>query len=163
LNFLTIPGTRVDTDVPLYEYSLKEIWCEWTWTERFSGRDELRVYFKFVDKKLDLSKDCRFNTCVTAAEFDMDKDQWNITTEDGQTTRAKYFRLCTGFAAKHYVPSFKGLETFERECHHTAVWPQKGIELRDKEIGVISTGASDVQLIQEVGPIVKHLVSFLRQ
>jgi cyclohexanone monooxygenase len=161
LNFLTIPGTRVDTDVPLYEYSLKEIWCE-DLDRALSGRDELGVYFKFVDKKLDLSKDCRFNTCVTAAEFDMDKDQWNITTEDGQTTRAKYFRLCTGFAAKHYVPSFKAWRLSKGMSSHRCL-ASKGIELRDKEIGVISTGASDVQLIQEVGPIVKHLVSFLRQ
>lgn len=163
LNFLTISDMRVDTDVSLYEYSLKKIWCEWTWTKRFSERDELQVYFKFVNKKLDLSKNCQFNTCVTAAEFDMNKDQWNITTEDDQTTCAKYFCLCTGFAVKHYVPSFKNLKTFKRKCYHIAVWPQKSIELCDKKIDVISTEASDVQLIQEVEPIVKHLVSFLRQ
>jgi len=153
------PGARVDSDVPLYEYSLEEIWREWTWTERFPSWEELREYFKFVDKKLDISKDCHFNTRVTAAEFDKEKDQWIIATEDGLVTRAKYFLPCTGFAAKRYVPPFKGLETFEGECHHTAVWPQNGIELRDKKIGVIGTGASGVQVVQEVGPIAKNLVS----
>lgn len=160
--FLTAPGARVDSDVPLYEFSLEEIWREWTWTERFPGHDELRAYFEFVDKKLDISKDCQFNTRVTAAEFDKERDQWIVTTEDGHTTRARYFLLCTGFAAKLYVPPFKGLETFEGECHHTAVWPKNGIDLHDKKVGVIGTGASGVQVIQEVGPIAKHLVSFFR-
>lgn len=152
------PGARVDSDVPLYEFSLEEIWREWTWTERFPSWEELREYFKFVDKKLEISKDCHFNTRVTAAEFDQETDQWVVKTDNGQVARAKYFLPCTGIAAKRYLPPYKGLETFAGECHHTAVWPQNGIELREKKVGVIGTGASGVQVIQEVGPIAKHLV-----
>jgi hypothetical protein len=50
-------------------------------------------YFKFVDKKLDISKDCHFNTChgcgVRQGERSVD-----IATEDGLVTRAKYYWLC---------------------------------------------------------------------
>ena len=36
------PGARVDSHVPNYEYSLEEIWRDWTWSERFPGRDSGR-------------------------------------------------------------------------------------------------------------------------
>jgi cation diffusion facilitator CzcD-associated flavoprotein CzcO len=52
------PGARVDSDVPIYEFSMEELWRDWTWTERFPGQKELARYFAYVDKKLDISKDC---------------------------------------------------------------------------------------------------------
>ena len=32
------PGARVDSHVPNYEYSMEEVWRDWTWTEPDSGR-----------------------------------------------------------------------------------------------------------------------------
>ena len=61
------PGARVDSHVPNYEYSMEELWRDWNWTERFPAWDELRRYFNYVDGKLDLSRDIRFDTRVTHA------------------------------------------------------------------------------------------------
>lgn len=38
------PGARVDTHIPVYELSLPELWKEWTWREKFPGRQELQAY-----------------------------------------------------------------------------------------------------------------------
>ena len=72
------PGARVDSHVPVYEYSMDELWKDWNWTERFPSWDELRHYFQYVDKKLDLSRDIDFNVRVTGAEFDEEKNQWIV-------------------------------------------------------------------------------------
>lgn len=56
-----------------------------------------------------------------------------------------------GFASKPYTPNLKGLETFQGAWTHTARWPKEGIETTGKRIGVIGTGASGVQVIQEIG------------
>lgn len=56
------PGTRVDTDIPFYEFSDPEIWSEWHWSERYPGQPELSRYFDFVDSKWDLSKDISFGS-----------------------------------------------------------------------------------------------------
>ena len=64
------PGARVDTHVPIYEFSSPELWEAWSWTERFPSWDELRRYFHYVDGKLDLSRDIRFESRVTGARFD---------------------------------------------------------------------------------------------
>jgi cyclohexanone monooxygenase len=156
------PGARVDSHVPLYEYSMEELWRDWNWSERFPSWSELRSYFHYVDGKLDLSRDIRFNTRVTAAEFDLDRNQWVIHTDDGPAVRARFLILCAGFAAKHYVPDFEGLEDFEGVCHHTALWPQEGLDFGGKRVGVIGTGASGVQVIQEASRQAAHVTVFQR-
>ncbi|KAL3427218.1 hypothetical protein PVAG01_00727 [Phlyctema vagabunda] len=156
------PGARVDSDVPLYEYSIEGLYKDWTWSERFPSWPELRRYFKYVDKKLDLSRDVMLNTGVLAAEFDIVNSRWKIKLTTGDIYDAKYLVLCTGFAAKRYEPKFKGREKYKGIIHHTAVYPQEGIDMKDKRVAVIGTGASGVQCIQEIAPVVKHLTVLQR-
>ncbi|MDF1644025.1 MAG: NAD(P)/FAD-dependent oxidoreductase [Pseudomonadales bacterium] len=156
------PGARVDTHVPMYEFSDEELWRDWNWTERFPDWAELREYFAYVDKKWDLSKDIQFNTHVTAAEFDEESLQWSVKTDDGVTTRANSVVFCTGFAAKSYIPEFDGLDDFEGICHHTAHWPQQGLDFTGKRVGIIGTGASGVQVAQEAGATASQLTVFQR-
>ena len=156
------PGARVDSHVPNYEFSIPEVWRDWTWSERFPSWQELRAYFRHVDRKLDISRDVRFNTRVTEARFDAEQDEWLIRAEDGHQVRARFFIPCLGFAAQAYVPDYPGLETFAGPCHHTARWPQHGVDLAGKRVGVIGTGASGVQVIQEAGRVASHTTVFQR-
>ncbi|KAL0573033.1 hypothetical protein V5O48_008926 [Marasmius crinis-equi] len=156
------PGSRVDSSVPAYEMSIEELWKDWTWTEKFPGYAELRKYFEHVNSKLRLNEDVRFNTRVVAAHYDNQVDRWDVKAEDGTVARPRFLILCTGFASKRYIPPFRGLETFQGVCHHTSAWPQEGVPLEGKRVAVIGTGASGVQVIQEIGPIVGHLTVFQR-
>ena len=56
-----------------------------------------------------------------------------------------------GFGSKPYIPQFKGLETFKGPWSHTGRWPKEGIDTSGKRVGIIGTGASGVQVIQEIG------------
>ena len=107
------PGARVDSDVPVYELSIPEVWKSWTWSELYPSWQEIRKYFEHCDKVLDIRKDVAFNTKVTAASFDTVEGKWNIRTGDGRTCTAKYFIPCVGFASKNYSPDFPGLDTFK--------------------------------------------------
>jgi cyclohexanone monooxygenase len=156
------PGARVDSHVPNYEFSLEELWRDWNWTERFPAWDELRRYFRYVDEKLELSRDIRFDSRVSAARFDPDTDQWQIECADGHRTQTRFFVPCTGFAAKPYVPSIAGMERFAGPCVHTAHWPQDGLDLTGRRVGVIGTGASGVQVVQEAGRVAAQLTVFQR-
>ncbi|KAI8206174.1 Baeyer-Villiger monooxygenase [Colletotrichum sp. SAR 10_86] len=155
-------GARVDTPVPLYEFSEEEIWRPWTWSEKYPGRDEIRNYFNHVESKLHLKKDVRFNTRVVSAEFDQSENQWTIVTKDQTVFRSRYFILCTGFAAKPNIPDFKGLDSFAGICCHTSKWPQGGIDFKGKRVGIVGNGSSGLQVIQEIAPEVEHLTVFQR-
>ena len=109
-----------------------------------------------------MSKDVQFNTEVTAAQFDEDKHQWLVTCRDGSTIRTRWFINALGFASSRYLPPIKGLESFKGVCIHTSVWPHEGVDFKGKRVGVIGTGASGVQTIQEIGPEVGHLTVYQR-
>jgi cyclohexanone monooxygenase len=156
------PGARVDSHVPNYEYSMEEVWRDWYWTERFPGWEELRKYFLHVDEKLQLAKDIRFNTWVEKAEFDEDNNFWELSCADGFTVKAQYFIACTGFAAKPYVPDLPGLAAFDGISCHTAHWPQEGLDMTGLRVGVVGTGASGVQVIQEAGKVASELTVYQR-
>jgi cyclohexanone monooxygenase len=99
---------------------------------------------------------------VNEAEFDPARNRWTVCSRDGSVTRARYFVLCTGLGSKPYVPELPGLSDFAGERHHTALWPQQGLDLAGKRVGVIGTGASGVQVAQEAGAVAAHLTVFQR-
>lgn len=158
------PGARVDSHVPNYEYSLEEVWRDWTWSERFPSGEEIRRYFRHVDDVLGLSSDISYRTRVAEARFDETDHQWSIGLEGARTDRltARYLILCTGFASKPYVPELPGLDRFEGPCHHTARWPHDGLDLGGEHVGVIGTGASGVQVVQEATKVAASVTVFQR-
>jgi cyclohexanone monooxygenase len=161
------PGARVDTYAPLYQFSREELWREWNWSELYPGREELRRYFHHVGETLGLHEDIRLNTRVVGAEFDEERRQWvvrvrNELTGELSSARARYVLLCLGFGSKPYVPEIPGIDTFAGDWFHTAHWPQNGFDTTGKRVGVIGTGASGVQVIQECAPDAAHLTVFQR-
>lgn len=157
------PGARVDSDFTFYQYTQDDIWKDFEWTERFPAREEIAKYFKHVDHKLNLSKDIQFNTRVTSAQFENSRNLWLVKTENNETlTFANTLILCTGFAERRYTPSFKGLDNFQGITCHTSLWPKSSINVKGKRIAVIGTGASGVQVIQEISSEVGQLTVFQR-
>jgi cation diffusion facilitator CzcD-associated flavoprotein CzcO len=160
------PGARVDTECWVYQFSREELWKDWNWTEVFPGYAEMRAYFEHVDAKLDLSRDIRFETWVRGADFDEERRQWRVQAEgkggEEVSVQTRYFVLCTGFGSKPYFPEIEGLDSFAGECHHTALWPQAGIDLKGKRVGVVGTGASGVQIAQEASCEAGQLTVFQR-
>ncbi|KAK5173669.1 uncharacterized protein LTR77_002350 [Saxophila tyrrhenica] len=55
-----------------------------------------------------------------------------------------------------------GLSNFRGEVYHTGVWPQYGVNLKGKRVAQIGTGASGIQVIQEVGDSTKHMTIYQR-
>lgn len=160
----TYPGVRVDSDAPIYQLWLEECYKDWNFTERFPSGQELIQYFNHVDKMLDISKDFSFNTFVSEASFNVDTGYWTVVTtgEAAGTYRAKYLIICSGFAAKVYIPEIPGMEKYKGQLHHTAQWPKDGLDLTGKRVAVIGTGSSGVQVIQALGPIVGSLTVYQR-
>jgi cation diffusion facilitator CzcD-associated flavoprotein CzcO len=156
------PGARVDSPGPIYQYSRDDVWRKWQFSELYPSWQELRDYFRYVDEKLGLSRDIRFNRRVDEAEFDPVHNRWTVRSSDGSVARARYFVLCTGLSAKPYVPDLPGLNDFTGERHHTALWPQHGLDMAGKRVGVIGTGASGVQVAQEAAGVAAHLTVFQR-
>ena len=156
------PGARVDSHVPLYEYSDEALWRGWTWDERFPDWRALRRYFDHVDQVWGLRADIRFQSRVEGGRWDESAHCWHLETDRGEELRARFVVLCTGFAAKAHVPDIPGLDSFSGTWSHTAHWPQEGIDLSGQHVAVIGTGASGVQVVQEASRLAASLTVFQR-
>ncbi|MFI5801070.1 flavin-containing monooxygenase [Streptomyces sp. NPDC051677] len=156
------PGARTDSTGQIYQFSYKDLWKEFGFSELYPDYAGVREYFEYVDAKLGLKKDIEFNTFVDKAEWDEDTLQWTVRSSDGKQQRARNVIVATGFGAKPLYPTIEGLKSFRGECHHTARWPQGGLDMTGKKVVVIGTGASGVQVIQEAAAVADRLTVFQR-
>ncbi|KIW46870.1 uncharacterized protein PV06_02494 [Exophiala oligosperma] len=144
------PGARVDSQYPVYALSIPEVYNDWTWSSHYPDHAELREYFQHVEDRLHIKKDCVFNSKVVSAGWDDSSCLWTITCHTGMVFKTKFWTACTGFAAKRYIPDWKGIEDFRGVIHHSSFWPKEGVDVRGKRVAVIGTGATGVQITQEV-------------
>ena len=157
------PGARFDSESYTYGYSFsQELLQEWDWKEHFSGQVENERYLNYVADKFDLKRHIQFNSRVSSAVFETEDDCWLVQTEDGHQARGRFLVSAVGILSAHYIPEFEGLESFKGAWCHTGRWPKEGMDLADKQVGVVGTGATAVQLIPEIAKEVAHLTVFQR-
>lgn len=156
------PGARVDSEVPFYAFSIPEVYNDWNFTERYPGHEELRAYIKHVDRVLGLSKDAYFDTLVVEARYRCEEAKWHVRTRDGRTAIASYLICATGSSYKKHYPQFEGLGKFTGQLIHSAEYPENGIDVTGKRIGVLGSGASGVQIVQELAKEDCKLTAFIR-
>lgn len=157
------PGARFDSESYTYGYSFSEqLMGAWDWSEHFSAQPETLRYLNFAADKFDLKKDIRFNARVESAHYDTTRNVWQVTTEQGEQAEARYLITAVGVLSAPYTPNIPGMEDFQGESWHTARWPHQPVDLSNKRVGVIGSGATAVQLITEVAKNVGHLTVFQR-
>ena len=158
------PGARFDSESYSYGYSFsQEILDEWDWDECFSGQPEVERYCNFVADKLDLRRDIEFSAKVDAAHYDDADGRWQIHLADGRHYSARFLIAAIGLLSAPTMPRFEGIDEFAGEWTHTGLWPKDGIDLADKRVAVVGTGASGVQAIQEIAKTARHLTVFQRR
>lgn len=157
------PGARVDLPSIDYSYSFSpEIEQEWTWSEQFAAQPELLRYFDFVATKLDLRKDFHFHTRVTSAVWDAQRTLWVVKTDRGDTFEATYCIMATGPLSIPKDPEIPGLDRYKGRLLRAAKWPQEQVNFAGKRVGVIGTGSSGIQIVQEVGKHAGELIVYQR-
>src|SRR3954471_6607673 len=157
------PGARCD--IPSLEYSFgfdPDLEQEWEWTEHFASQPEIERYLNHLADRYDLRRDIRLSTGVTAMTFDEDTDTWAFDTETGEQFRARFAVMATGGLSAPNRPSWPGIEDFASVIVQTSLWPEEGVELQGKRIGIVGTGSSGVQAIPELAKVAEHLTVFQR-
>jgi cation diffusion facilitator CzcD-associated flavoprotein CzcO len=156
------PGARVDSPSPIYQFFDKDLYEKYTFKEKYPGWAELRNYFNFIETEWDLRKDIEYNKFVENATFNEQRNQWLVETSDNTLTLCKWFIPCLGFAARKFMPNIPGLSSFKGDVYHTGNWPHYGVNMKGKKVSIIGTGASGIQVIQTIGPVVESLNVYQR-
>jgi 4-hydroxyacetophenone monooxygenase len=158
----TYPGCRVDSDNQLYSYSFEP---NPQWPQHFSTQSELLKYFQRITQKYGLRQHIRFNSKVEEARFDEAAGCWRVRFRDAlgavQEIAANVLFSATGQLNVPRYPDITGLLTFAGPAFHSARW-RHDVDLKDKRVAVIGTGASAFQFVPEIAPHVRHLEVFQR-
>lgn len=156
------PGALSDTESFVYCYSFdKALLQEWQWDTRYVTQPQILSYLNHVADRLDLRRDIEFNTGVTGARFDEQRNLWHVQLDSGKTVTARYLITALGLLSATNVPNIKGIESFKGEQYHTGAWPE-GIDFKGKRVGVIGTGSTGIQVITALAPQASHLTVFQR-
>jgi len=157
------PGARCDSESYYYSYSFSpELEQEWEWSSKYPEQPEILSYLLHVADRFDLRRDIVFNTRVTAAAFDEGASRWLVDTDDGGRLSARYLITAVGCLSAGQVPDIPGLDTFAGEWYHTGRWPQEGVDVTGRRVGVVGTGATGIQVVPVVAREAEHLFVFQR-
>jgi cation diffusion facilitator CzcD-associated flavoprotein CzcO len=154
----TYPGAACDVPSPLYSFSFEP---NPLWPRRYSRQPDILDYLLQTTAKYDVLRHIRFETEVTAAEFDDDTNRWAITTSGGDVVVADVLVSAVGQLSRPAMPDIKGRDGFAGASFHSAEWDHS-VDLADKRVAVIGTGASAIQFVPEIQPHVEHLTLFQR-
>ena len=166
------PGCRVDSESHTYSYFWSpELLEKFNWTERFAGQPEVLSYLQMAADHMDIRKDYIFNQRVRHARWDDANKWWVVQLEEGGSVpiTTRFLFSAMGPLSAPQMPNVPGIYTFKGQWWHTGRWPRdpdsnKGanIDFAGKRVAVIGTGASGVQVIQEMAKVAKQLYVFQR-
>jgi 4-hydroxyacetophenone monooxygenase len=160
------PGCRVDVPNQLYSFSFAQTN---DWGSRFSAQPDLLAYLQGLAKELGLGASIRFRSEVTEARYDDEAHRWTLSMRatDGDGDRpetAEEFDaiVCAvGQLNRPSFPAIAGRDTFKGQSFHSAAWDDT-IELANRRVAVIGTGASSAQFVPLIAAETAHLDIFQR-
>ncbi len=158
------PGARFDSESYSYGYSFsQELLDEWDWSEHFASQPEILRYLQHVAYKFDLVRDIQFSSDVQSAIYDDTTRSWKIQLQNSNTYTSRFLITGVGLLSEPTLPNIEGIESFTGDSFHTSRWPHTPVNFSGKRVAVIGTGASGVQVIQEICKDVGRLTVFQRR
>ncbi len=152
------PGANCDVPSHLYCYSFEP---NPDWSRIFSPQAEIHRYLEGCAEKYGLLPHIQFGTEITGARFDERESAWRIRTDTGQEIVANVLVSGTGQLNRPHVPALPGFESFAGTHFHSARWNHSH-DLSGRNVAVIGNGASAIQFIPCIAPMVKSLSIFQR-
>lgn len=156
------PGATSDSESYVYRYSWdKEDLRTWPWANHYLKGPEIRKYLEHMVDRHDLRKDIQLNTELLSADWDSERSVWKVTTSTDEVFIARYLITALGLLSTANLPNIPGLKDFKGQLCHTSRWSDD-TDLTHSRVGVLGNGSTGVQVITELAPKVKSLVSFQR-
>ena len=151
------PGAACDVESRLYEL---EAAPNPDWSRRFAGQAEIWGYLRGLVDDFGLGPHLALGTNLEAARWDGADARWHVSTSRGDLT-ADVLVPAPGALAEPRLPDLPGLDTFGGPAFHTAQWDES-VDLAGKRVAVVGTGASAVQVVPAIQPVVDHLTLYQR-
>lgn len=152
----TYPGVACDVPSHLYSYSFAP---NPDWSRVFSPGGEIWRYCEDTAAERGLAEHLRFGAEVRSLRYE--NKRWCIDLGSGEQIVAEVVVSALGGLHIPNVPDFPGLDSFRGAFFHSARW-EHDREFRDKQVAVIGSGASAVQIVPELAKRAAQVTVFQR-
>ncbi|CAN5583526.1 NAD(P)/FAD-dependent oxidoreductase [soil metagenome] len=153
----TYPGCRCDVPSHLYSFSFAP---NPEWSETYSPQPEIQAYLRTTAERFGVLERVRFGADVRRAGWDAEAQRWRLDTAAGPMT-SDVLILGNGPLAEPAIPDLPGLDTFAGTWFHSATW-RSDHDLTGERVAVIGTGASAIQFVPQIQPLVGRITLFQR-
>ena len=153
------PGIACDVESYSYFPLLEEM--GYFPTMKFASGFEIMEYCQKLAEKFGFYDKCLFHTTVERTVWSDESSNWTVHTDRGDQMKARFVILANGLLTTPKLARIKGMESFQGDSFHTSRW-NYNVDLKDKRVGVIGTGATAVQVVPEIAKVVKELYVFQR-
>ncbi|VAV89075.1 Cyclohexanone monooxygenase [hydrothermal vent metagenome] len=154
----TYPGAACDVPSHLYCYSFAP---NPAWSRVYSPQAEIQSYIERVVDQFQLRPLIRLQTQIIAASFDGANKIWLLQTKTGEQVRARFVVWSVAFLGTPQIPDFPDLAKFEGPVFHSARWDHQ-VDLAGKNVVIVGSAASALQIGPVIAPQVKSLTMFQR-
>ena len=158
----TYPGCACDIPAHLYSFSFE---LNPNWSTAFAPQPEIEEYIRHVARKYDVYSRCKFRHEVASARFDESTNEWVVCaknlaspTPDAEIEfRARFLISCIGGLHVPLYPDVPGIGSLKSGAEmHSARW-NPNIQLENKNVVVVGSAASAVQIVPAIVDKVKTL------
>jgi cation diffusion facilitator CzcD-associated flavoprotein CzcO len=157
------PGIRSDSDLHTFGYSFKP----WVGPP-IATSEEIKSYMGDVIAENDLARHIRYKHRIERASWTSATNLWTVEavrTDSGEpaTFTANFLWMCQGYYrhSEGYTPEWQDMATFKGRIVHPQRWPED-IELKDKKVVVIGSGATAATLIPAIADECDHVTMLQR-
>jgi cyclohexanone monooxygenase len=163
------PGAMCDIESYIYLPLLEEI--GYVPKEKYTHAPEILAHSRNIGEHFGLYDNACFQTEVTDLTWDEDVERWIVSTNRGDAMRARYVISSSGPLHRAKLPGIPGITEYKGHSFHTSRWdyaytggdPDGGlVNLKDKRVGIIGTGATAVQCVPHLGEWAQQLYVFQR-
>jgi cyclohexanone monooxygenase len=163
------PGAQCDIESYCYLPLLEE--TGFMPKEKYSFAPEIFEHTQRIGKYFDLYDNTIFQTRVTEVRWHEGEQLWQVSTHRGDNIRARFVIQATGPANRPKLPGIPGIRDYKGHTFHTSRWDydytggdHNGglVNLSDKRVAVIGTGATAIQCVPFLGETAKQLYVFQR-
>jgi cyclohexanone monooxygenase len=163
------PGAQCDIESYIYLPMLEE--TGYVPTEKYAFANEIRAHARRIGETFDLYRDALFQTQIAEMRWLDDENRWLVTTNRGDTLKARFVVMSNGPLNRPKLPAIPGIDRFKGHSFHTSRWDYGYTggdtagnlsKLADKRVAIIGTGATAIQCVPHLGAHAKHLYVFQR-
>ena len=146
-SFFKYPGIRSDSDMSTFGFAFKP----WREDKVLAQADEICNYLEDTISEFNLADKIKFNHSVKAANWNSDKQLWELQIENNGTTEdwtANFVVGCTGYYnyEQGFEPNFTDQKKFKGQIVHPQKWPED-LEFAGKKVVIIGSGATAITLV----------------